>query len=248
MFDDILANLFYSAPLSASLFAGILTFLSPCILPLIPAYMSYISGTSLQDIKSGQANKLLVLVKSLLFILGFGLIFIALGASMASLLHNYFVGDWLNYIAGGIIILFGLHFLGIFKLSFLYKSKKSNFELKSNQNKFLSFISPFILGVSFALGWTPCVGPIFSSIVMLSSTQSGYGLWLMSVYTLGLGIPFLLVALMLNQALGVLNKVKKYMRIVEIISGILLIIIGLVILSGSMRELSEVLIEKFGGI
>lgn len=248
MFDNTLMSLFYSAPLSASLLAGILTFLSPCILPLIPAYMSYISGISLQDIKAGQANRFVIFAKSILFILGFGLVFIALGASMASLLHNYFVGNWLNYIAGTIIIVFGLHFLGIFKIGFLYKSKKSDFELTQSKNKFLSFFSPFILGVSFALGWTPCVGPIFSSIVMLSSTQSGYGLGLMSVYTLGLGIPFLLVALMLNQALGLLNKIKKYMRTIEIISGILLIIIGLVILSGSMRELSEVLMEKLGGI
>ncbi|PAF43065.1 cytochrome c biogenesis protein CcdA [Helicobacter sp. 11S03491-1] len=248
MFDDSLIEFFSSAPISASLLAGILTFLSPCILPLIPAYMSYISGISLEDLKSGQANRTSVFIKSILFILGFGIIFILLGASMARLIHNYLIGDWLNYVAGGVIIIFGLHFLGIFRISFLYKSKKSNFELKVSKNKFLSFLSPFVLGISFALGWTPCVGPIFTSIVMLSGTQEGYGLGLMVVYTLGLGIPFLAVALMLNQALGLLNKMKKYTRIIEIISGLLLIGIGVIILSGSMRDLSEILLQKLGGM
>lgn len=247
MFDDALMQIFSSAPLTASLLAGILTFLSPCILPLIPAYMSYISGVSLEDIKSGQASKMSVIIKSLLFILGFGIIFILLGASMAKLIQDYLASSWLNYIAGGIIIVFGLHFLGIFRINFLYKSKKSNFALKPT-NKFLSFLAPFILGVSFSLGWTPCIGPIFTSIVMLSGTQEGYGISLMIVYTLGLGIPFLIVAIMLNQALGILNKIKKYTRIIEIISGLLLILIGIIIISGSMRGVSAFLLQNLGGI
>ncbi|PAF52269.1 cytochrome c biogenesis protein CcdA [Helicobacter sp. 13S00477-4] len=247
MFDNTLMEIFYSAPMSASLLAGILTFLSPCILPLIPAYMSYISGASLEELKSGQTSKITILIKSLLFILGFGIIFILLGASMAKLIENFLIGSWLNYVAGGVIIIFGLHFMGILRINFLYKTKRTNLEIKS-KNKFLNFISPFILGVSFALGWTPCIGPIFSSIVILSGTQEGYGLALMTIYTIGLGIPFLIVAIMLNQALGLLNKIKKYTRIIEIISGLLLIIIGLIILSGSMQNLSQILLNKLGGI
>ncbi|PAF47805.1 cytochrome C biogenesis protein [Helicobacter sp. 12S02634-8] len=246
MFDDTLMQIFSSAPISASLLAGILTFLSPCILPLIPAYMSYISGTSLEEIKSGEANRFSIALKSLLFILGFGVVFVLLGASMARLIQDYLASSWLNYIAGGVIIIFGLHFLGLFRIQFLYKSKKSNFSLKPT-NKFLSLLSPFILGISFALGWTPCIGPIFTSIIMLSGTQEGYGISLMVVYTLGLGIPFFIVALMLNQALGVLNKFKKHMRLIEILSGVLLIAIGLAIISGSMRGISEFLLQNLGG-
>ncbi|PAF44856.1 cytochrome c biogenesis protein CcdA [Helicobacter sp. 11S02596-1] len=245
MFDNSLMQIFSSAPITASLLAGILTFLSPCILPLIPAYMSYISGVSLEDIKQGQANKFPIIIKSLLFILGFGIIFILLGASMARLIQDYLASSWLNTIAGIIIIIFGLHFLGVFRIGFLYKSKKSNFSLKP-RNKFLSFVSPFVLGVSFALGWTPCIGPIFASIVMLSGTQEGYGLTLMVVYTLGLGIPFLVVAMLLSQALSVLGKMKKYTRIIEIISGVLLLAIGVLIISGSMRDVSGFLMQSLG--
>ncbi|MDO7253240.1 cytochrome c biogenesis protein CcdA [Helicobacter cappadocius] len=246
MFDHLLLQFFYSAPLSVSFFAGVLTFVSPCILPLIPAYMSYISGVSLEDIKSGSANRWRVIFKSILFILGFGLTFILLGVPLAKLIHQ--AGDWLNYISGAVIIIFGLHFLGIFRIGFLYKTKKVNFEIKSTQNKFLGFLAPIVLGISFALGWTPCVGPILSSILFLGGTQEGYALGLMSAYTLGLAIPFLLVAILLNRALGILNKIKKYARTIEIISGVLLIFIGIIILSGSMRDISEILMQKLGGI
>ncbi|PAF53080.1 cytochrome C biogenesis protein [Helicobacter sp. 13S00482-2] len=246
MFDHLLVQFFYSAPITVSFFAGILTFVSPCILPLIPAYMSYISGVSLEDIKSGEANRWGVIFKSILFILGFGLTFILLGVPLAKLIYQ--AGEWLNYISGVAIIVFGLHFLGVFRIAFLYKSKKVNFEIKPTQNKFLSFLAPIVLGVSFALGWTPCVGPILSSILFLGGTQEGYALGLMSAYTLGLGIPFLVVAILLNRALGVLNKIKKYSRFIEIVSGILLILIGVIILSGSMRDISQSLMQNLGGV
>lgn len=246
MFDHLLSEFFYSAPISVSFVAGVLTFISPCILPLIPAYMSYISGVSLESIKNGEANRFSVIFKSILFILGFGLTFILLGVPLAKLIHQ--AGDWLNYVSGIAIIVFGLHFLGIFRIAFLYKTKKANFEIKPTSNKFLSFLAPIVLGVSFALGWTPCVGPILSSILFLSGTQEGYALGLMSAYTLGLGIPFLLVAILLNRALGFLNTIKKHTRTIEIISGVLLILIGIIILSGSMRDVSGILMEKLGGI
>lgn len=241
MFDKYLTDFFYTAPLSISFLAGVLTFISPCILPLIPAYMSYISGASLESIKSGEANRFSVIYKSILFIIGFGATFILLGVPLAKLI--YAAGDWLNRVSGIAIIIFGMHFLGLFKIGFLYKTKKLDFQVKKNSNKFLSFLAPVVLGVSFALGWTPCVGPILSSILFLSGTDEAQALGLLSAYTLGLGIPFLIVAILLNKALGILNIIKKHTRTIEIISGSLLILIGLIILSGKMRDISNYFIS-----
>lgn len=245
MFDSYLLDLFTSAPFFVSLIAGILTFLSPCILPLIPAYMSYISGESLEELKNGNVNKYSIFFKSLLFVIGFGIIFILIGGAAANIIQNYLNGEWMNYVSGIVIIIFGLHFLGIFRISFLYKIKKSNFDIKT-QNKFLSFLTPFIFGVSFALGWTPCIGPIFSTIALYAGSQQGFGTALVVVYTLGLAIPFLVVGLLINKALGVLNSIKKHSRKIEIISGLLLVIIGIMILTGAMRDLSQILINYIG--
>ncbi|SQH72051.1 cytochrome C biogenesis protein [Helicobacter mustelae] len=219
--EHLLGNIFESAPFVAAFLAGILTFISPCILPLIPAYMSYISGQSLQNVKNTHSDFLLFL-QACCFVLGFGLVFVLLGASMAKIIH-VLAPVWLKQIAGGIVILFGLHFLGVLRFSWLYKSK--NYQLGS-QKKFSKFLSPFILGVSFSLGWTPCIGPIFTSIVLLSSTQQNYGLFLMLAYVFGLGVPFLLVALLIQKSFRLLDRMKRYFRAVEICSGLLLIALG----------------------
>ncbi len=236
-----LLDLFEKLPYSISFLAGILTFLSPCILPLIPPYMSYISGISIEEIQNKSIkNKITIFNKALLFVAGFSLIFILIGISFNTILSRILGNSIFNYIAGGIIVLFGIHFLGIIKFNILYKTKRFDSK-KLENNKFLKYISPFILGVGFALGWSPCVGPILSSIMVLSSTDRTSGLSFMIVYAAGLAIPFLLTALAVERFFKMFDKIKQYSRTIEIISGLLLIAIGIVIAFGGLDKLNELI-------
>ncbi len=236
-----LLSLFEKLPYSISFLAGILTFLSPCVLPLIPPYMSYISGISIEEMQTkSMKNKINIFNRALLFVAGFSLIFILIGISFNTILGNILSNSIFNYIAGGIIILFGIHFLGIIKFGFLYKTKRIN-TAKLENNKFLKYISPFILGIGFALGWSPCVGPILSSIMVLSSTDKASGLSFMIVYATGLAIPFLLTALAIEKFFKIFHKIKQYARVIEIISGILLIAIGAIIAFGGLDKLNELI-------
>lgn len=237
----VLLDLFEKLPYSISFLAGILTFLSPCILPLIPPYMSYISGISIEEIQNKSIkNKITIFNKALLFVAGFSLIFILIGISFNTILSRILGNSIFNYIAGGIIVLFGIHFLGIIKFNILYKTKRFDSK-KLENNKFLKYISPFILGVGFALGWSPCVGPILSSIMVLSSTDRTSGLSFMIVYAAGLAIPFLLTALAVERFFKMFDKIKQYSRTIEIISGLLLIAIGIVIAFGGLDKLNELI-------
>ncbi|GMB93826.1 Cytochrome c biogenesis protein CcdA [Helicobacter bizzozeronii] len=242
MFDDALLSIFDRMPLIASFLAGLLAFLSPCVLPLLPAYMSYISQSSLDELKGGQFNRFAILLKACLFVLGFGLIFWLIGASMAKIMHNYLAGAWVRYVSGGIVILFGLHFLGILRFNFLYRSKNFNLSFES-KNKFLQALMPFILGAGFALGWTPCIGPIFTSIVILSGSQQVYGMALLIVFIVGFGLPFLVVALMVQRALEMLKKARRYAHWFEIASGVVLVLMGVLIISGKMDDLGAFLLQ-----
>lgn len=238
-----LIKFFPKLPHLIAFIAGFLTFISPCILPLIPAYMSYISGKSADDLK--HTKKIHILQKSLLFVCGFSFIFILLGISFNTIFGALFASKITNYIAGLLIIIFGIHFLGLFKISALYAVKKldlkySNFS-DSFFGRFLNKISAFILGMSFALGWSPCVGPILSSIMILSTTDKMNGFFLMSFYSLGLAIPFLLCALAIERVFNIFNAIKKHARMIEIISGIMLILIGLIIAFGGLDRLNAIL-------
>lgn len=242
-----LLSLFKELPYLVSFIAGILTFLSPCILPLIPPYMSYISGVSLEELQDNSLKaRIYIFQRSLLFVCGFSLVFILIGISFNSFLGGLLSNPITNYVAGGIIILFGIHFLGIIKFNILYKTKRLdiNHNKFKKENKFgliLHIIAPFILGIGFALGWSPCVGPILSSIMILSSTNLENGLTLMIVYAIGLSIPFLLTALAIERFFTLFNKIKKYSRTIEVMSGVLLILIGLVIVFGGLDKLNQIL-------
>ncbi|WP_104695463.1 cytochrome c biogenesis protein CcdA [Helicobacter salomonis] len=236
MLEDALLSVFDQTPLIASFLAGLLAFLSPCVLPLIPAYLSYISQTSLEEIKSGRADRLGVLLKAGLFVLGFGIVFWILGASMARILHNFFGNMWVRVIAGGVVVLFGLHFLGVLRWNFLYRTKALNLNMTAQKGILRHFL-PVVLGMGFALGWTPCIGPIFTSIVLLSGSEQAYGLTLLGVFIAGFAIPWLIVALALNKALNLLKSVKRHMRAIEIGSGTILLLMGILIMSGQMESL-----------
>ena len=242
--EDFLISMFQDAPYIISTLAGILTFFSPCILPLIPAYLSFISGVSVKELSSEHEsleNRLKVLKASLIFILGFTTVFIILGAPIASAVGTIFNNSFMNYIAGGIIIIFGLHVSKIIDIKFL------NFEARADltQGKFgktMKVFTPFLLGASFALGWSPCIGPILGSILMIGMQEEVKSLTLMLAYSFGLAIPFLISALITSRAIKFFNRVKSNFRVVEIVSGLLLILIGIAIATNQLTVISSYLL------
>jgi cytochrome c-type biogenesis protein len=232
--------------LLAAFFAGIISFVSPCVLPLIPGYLSFISGVSVEEMKDkGEKSKVLkrVGLNSIFFILGFSLVFILLGAS-ATFLGKFLLSKLavLYKIAGVIIIIFGLHLLGIFRISFLNYEKRFH-----TRTKPLGFFGAFLVGLAFAFGWTPCIGPILAGILVLASNQEtvGKGITLLSLYSLGLGIPFFLTAIGFNRFLGVSGFIKKHFKIIEMVSGVFLILVGVLIFFNSISFIAELLLRFF---
>lgn len=224
--------------------AGLLSFLSPCVLPLVPAYISYISGVSVDALRSDQGHvKGHALIQSLWFIAGFSLVFIALGAS-ATLIGQLLLANLniLGKIAGIIIFVFGLHYAGILRIPWLM------YEARFHTNVSAKFgFGALILGIAFAFGWTPCVGPILGAILAIAGAQDhvGNGVLLLAVYSSGLAIPFLLAALATDRFMRWTQRFKHHFRAVEIVSGVLLMIVGLLIFLGSFSAMSSWLIEHF---
>ncbi len=223
----------------AAFFAGVISFISPCVLPLVPAYISIMSGVSLEELVNDNSakKKTKILISSLVFILGFSLVFVLLGASAT------YVGKFLltrmtiiRIIAGAVIITFGMHLTGIFKIKFLLYEQRIN-----KQRSKVGYISTFFIGMAFAFGWSPCLGPILSGILGIAAMKEhvSQGMVLLSVYSLGLGLPFFLTAIATNYSIGVFKRIKRHMRLVEIVSGIFLIIIGVLILFDFFTILSS---------
>ena len=225
--------------------AGLLSFASPCVLPLVPSYITYITGVSFQDLTSEETRKKLkwaTLVHSLLFILGFSTVFILMGASasyLGQLLSRY--QYWIVKIGGVLIILLGIHFvLQIFP--FLQIEKRIHFEKKS-----LGYLGSFLVGIVFAAGWTPCIGPILSAILIYASTSQNMttGIALLAAYSMGLGIPFLVASLAFNLFLSAFRKMQRYMRVIIFVSGFFLIAIGILILTDTFRSIGNYLTDIF---
>src|SRR5215467_8087269 len=223
----------------AAFIAGLISFLSPCVLPLVPGYISIISGSSLDQLKANEKDASLsraVLVNSIMFIVGFSITFIFLGAT-ATWVGQFLLSRMrlLGQIAGIILIVFGIHLTGIFKINFLYKDKRFH-----NVEKPRGLLGALVLGLAFAFGWTPCIGPILAGILTIASTKQTVleGMFLLAIYSAGLGLPFLLTSVALNKFLAFYGRFKKHFHAVEVVSGALVIAIGVLILTGSLSRLA----------
>jgi cytochrome c-type biogenesis protein len=224
----------------------VLSFLSPCVLPLIPSYVSFITGISFKDLTVGTDRKkihYLTITNSIAFILGFSTVFIALGVSSSAVGSFFFqYMDMIRIIGGVLVIIFGLFIAGILKLDFLMIQKKI-----SLSGKPAGYIGTFLVGMTFAAGWSPCIGPILGTILVYAGSKGSalYGFQLLAAYSLGLGVPFFLSALAINVFLSYSPKLAKFMRAIMLISGLLLIIFGILLLTDQIRALTR-LLPDFG--
>jgi len=235
----------FDASLLASLFvaliAGVISFLSPCVLPIVPPYLAFMAGSSMEEIEAGKSKK--VIFAALYFVMGLSTVFIFQGIAAAGLGRQMLQFQAEMTIIGGIVIMiFGQHFLGIYRIPFLYREARMETKAKGG-----TFFGAYVLGLAFAFGWTPCIGPILGTILILVAEEGSVtkGVLMMGVYALGLGLPFVLAAVFINRAIGVMNRFKKHLDKVERISGLLLWTIGLMMISGTFTTLAFWLAVKF---
>lgn len=216
--------------------AGVLSFLSPCVLPLVPSYLTFVTGMSLEDLQGG-VDRRRTMIHSLLFVVGFSSIFILLGAS-ASFLGQFFKAYevWIARIGGVIIVLLGLHMAGVFKLMPLMREKRMHLA-----DKPAGYLGTLGVGMAFGAGWTPCIGPVLGAILTYGFSQDTVwaGVGLLSVYSLGLAVPFLVAAFALDWFLQAFKRFRRFMPLVEKISGILLVFLGILLLTGKFTLLSS---------
>ncbi len=231
MFSD---NLTYSA----ALFAGLLSFFSPCILPLIPAYFSFITGLSLDELTDNkQETRNKVILATLFYVAGFSFIFILFGASASFLGGLAAQYSWVvRYVGGGIVLVFGLHLLGILNI------KGLNFEKRIHvQKKPLHLAGTFVIGMAFGAGWSPCIGPMLGSILIVAGNQETIqkGILLLAVYSAGLAIPFLVLSFFIHSLLDIMKRATRLIGIINRVSGVLLIVIGLLLIFDKFRLLAN---------
>jgi cytochrome c-type biogenesis protein len=232
--------------LIAAFSAGLLSFVSPCVLPLVPSYISYITGLSVEQLTDASERvkfKKAIILNSLLFIAGFSSVFIAFGAS-ASLLGQVLITyqDHIRRFGGALIVLFGLYLLGILNLNFL--KMEHRFQFRSRP---AGYLGSYLIGVAFAAGWTPCVGPVLGSILLYAGTTDSLasGVVLLTAYSLGLGLPLFLTALGVDRFLAYFKEVRMYLWGVSTVSGVLLVIVGVMIYANSLTTVTSFL-ERYG--
>jgi len=229
----------------AALVAGIVSFLSPCVLPLVPPYLVYLAGASLERLASGEAEpqaKRDTVLAALLFVAGFTTVFVALGASataIGGLIRAY--SGTLATVAGIVIIIMGLHFLGITRIGFLMQEKRVQVAAPVNLG------GAYVMGLAFAFGWTPCIGPILAAILAVAASEStvARGASLLAVYSLGLGIPFVVAAFAIEPFAAFLARFKRHLHRVEQVMGALLVLTGIAFLTGTITTMSYWLLEAF---
>lgn len=229
----------------AALIAGLVSFLSPCVLPLVPPYLIYLTGATIEQVANNSAAsspRRAVMISAVMFVLGFSTVFVALGAS-ASLI-GALVRAWsaeLSIVAGVIIIVMGLHFLGLTRISLLMREGRLPIP------KPVGLWGAYLMGLAFAFGWTPCIGPILAAILSVAAAEAtvSKGAGLLAIYSLGLGIPFLVAAFMVEQFSTVFSRMKRHLVTVERVMGVLMVITGIVFLTGGISSVSIWLLETF---
>lgn len=240
MFGIELATAAFLPAALVALLAGILSFASPCVLPVVPPYLAYMSGVKVSELKQGEGSAIL---PALFFVLGLSTVFLFMGLA-ASAFGRVFLQyqDVLAKVAGIMVILMGLHFLRIFRIPILDHEAR----LAAGKRDGGAF-GAYLLGLAFAFGWTPCIGPQLGMILSLAATGAELtrGAGLLAVYALGLGIPFLLAAIFVNRAMGVMDRVKRHLKLVERIMGALLLFVGATLLTGGFATFSYWLLETF---
>ena len=231
--------------LLAAFAAGFLSFVSPCVLPLIPGYVSFVSGVSLDEMRGGAGSspsaaiRRRTFVTSLAFVLGFSLVFISLGASATAIGQMVMSRlSLLGKIGGAVIILFGLHTMGVFRIGWLYQEKRLQ-----TTKKPASLFGAMLVGVAFAFGWTPCIGPILAAILFVAGAQETVrqGITLLAVYSAGLAIPFIATSLAINHFFSAFAKIRRHYKTIEITSGALLVVIGVLIFTGRLTIIAQYL-------
>src|SRR5271168_4135202 len=234
-----------NVPISAALIAGILSFLSPCVLPLVPPYLIYLTGATIEHVandETASSSRRAVMISALLFVLGFSTVFVALGAT-ASLIGTV-IRAWsaqLSIAAGIVILVMGLHFLGLTRIGFLMREGRLSIP------KPVGLWGAYVMGLAFAFGWTPCIGPILAAILSMAAAEAtvAKGAGLLAVYSAGLGIPFLAAAFMIERFSSLFATMKRHLATVERAMGVALVVTGIAFLTGSVSTVSIWLLETF---
>lgn len=222
--------------------AGVLSFLSPCVLPIIPPYLAYMGGISMSQLTETGSSRRPAVIASVFFVMGLSTVFLFLGFTASAFGRVFLQNQQLfGQIAGVVIIIFGLHFLGIFRIPFLMREARLDAGDRGG-----SAVGAYVLGLAFAFGWTPCIGPILGAILSLSAQEEsiGRGTFLMAMYAVGLGFPFILSAVFINCAMGVMNRLKRHMGLIEKTMGALLLAVGIMMATGAFSRLSYWLLEN----
>lgn len=229
-----------------ALTAGLISFLSPCVLPIVPPYLAFMSGVSITQMQDEGAARRKATLAALFFVMGLSTVFLFLGFT-ASAFGAFFLKnqELFAQVSGAVVIIFGLHFLGLFRIPFLDRDLRV--ETGSNGG---SAFGAYVLGLAFAFGWTPCIGPQLGAILSLAASEASVarGTVLLGVYAAGLGIPFLLAAMFLGRSMRVMNRIKPHMRTIERIMGALLLLVGVALLTGAFSAFSFWLLETFPGM
>ncbi|MBU2959019.1 cytochrome c biogenesis protein CcdA [Paracoccus sp. 1_MG-2023] len=226
-----------------ALLAGVLSFLSPCVLPIVPPYLAYMTGVGVNGLKTRERSAVL---PALFFVLGLSTVFLVMGFA-ASAFGRAFLSyqDWLARGAGVMVIIMGLHFLHVIRIPLL--DQEARMQTGAGQG---GALGAYVLGLAFAFGWTPCIGPQLGMILSLAASggELSRGTALLAIYALGLGIPFLLAAIFINRAIGLMNRIKPWLKVIERVMGALLIVVGIMLLTGALSAISFWLLETFPGL
>ena len=233
----------------AALIAGLVSFLSPCVLPLVPPYLVYLAGTSLERFEAHEPERRVkreTVFAAVLFVAGFSTVFVALGASasvIGTLIRAY--SEPLAIVAGILIIVMGLHFLGVFRIALL--SREARLQVT---NQAAGPIGAYVMGLAFAFGWTPCIGPVLAAILAVAGSEQtvSHGALLLAAYSLGLGIPFIIAGLFASPFLGFMKRFRRHLGTVEKVMGGLLVVTGVLFITGGMASISYWLLETFPGL